>query len=70
MQRISFLLVILIISSTTLIKAQEVLPKSMINSEEAILDKYLLKFSKKRVTNPPNFPFELWQNGKKSKLLH
>ena len=37
-------------------EAQEVLPNSMTKYEEAILDKYLSKFSKKTATNPPDFP--------------
>lgn len=56
MHRIVFLLVLFLVLSIIKIKAQEVLPKSMTKSEEAILDKYLLKFSEKTATNPPNFP--------------
>ncbi len=56
MQKISILLILFLISSTNLIKAQEVLPKSITKSEEAIIDKYLLKFSEKTASNPPDFP--------------
>ena len=69
MKRVFLLWIISILSPTISLLAQDVLPKYMTKSEEAILDKYLSKFSKKVPTT--KFPSsELWQNGKKLKPLH
>ena len=56
MKRVFFLWIIYLVSPTISIQAQELLPKSMTKSEEAILDTYLSKFSEKTATNPPDFP--------------
>ena len=48
--------IIYLLTTSVSIHAQELLPKSMTKYEKAILDTYLSKFSKKTVTNPPNFP--------------
>ena len=56
MKRVFLLWIICLVSPTISIQAQEFLPKSMTKSEEAILDRYLSKFSEKTATNPPDFP--------------
>jgi len=56
MKNVLYLYIILITFSSTLIHAQELLPKSMTKYEESILDTYLSKFSEKTATNPPDFP--------------
>ena len=72
MKRVFLLWIISILSPTISLLAQEVLPKYMTKSEEAILDKYLSKFSKKVATNPPNFPVRTmaeWEEIKAITLL-
>ena len=56
MKKILCTWIIYLLTTSVSIHAQELLPKSMTKSEEAILDTYLSKFSEKTVTNPPDFP--------------
>ena len=56
MKRIFLLWIICSLSPNISLLSQEVLPKSMTKSEEAIIDTYLSKYSEKKATNPPNFP--------------
>ena len=56
MKKIIFLWIICLVTISLSTNAQNFLPKSLTKSEEAILDKYLSKFSKKTATNPPDFP--------------
>ena len=56
MKKVIFLWIICLVTISLSTNAQNFLPKSLTKSEEAILDKYLSKFSKKTATNPPDFP--------------
>ena len=55
MKSVLSLCIILITLPSNFIHAQDLLPKSMTEYEEVILDTYLLKFSEKTATNPPDF---------------
>ena len=56
MKKIFLLWISFIIIPNISINAQKLLPKGMTESEEAIIGRYLSKFSERKATNPPNFP--------------
>ena len=70
MKRIFLLWIICSLSPNISLLSQEVLPKSMTKSEEAIIDTYLSKYSEKKQQIHQISQFELWQNGRKLKPLH
>ena len=55
MKSVLYLDIILMTLPSTLIHAQELPPKSITEDEEAILDTYLLNFSRETATNPLEF---------------
>lgn len=69
MKRIFCFLIFYLTCSNILLQAQELLPKSMTKSEEAILNAYLSKFSNRKVSAAPDLPVRTMAEWEEIKAL-
>lgn len=69
MKRIFCFLIFYLTCSNVLLQAQELLPKSMTKSEEAILDAYLSKFSNRKASAAPDLPVRTMAEWEEIKAL-